>query len=458
MKHKIWVINIVIILSLVTAIPALASDTASSAPGTWVSSINIQNTGTGDANVTLDFYDSTGTNSLTFTVTPVIPAGGSRSLYVPTDVTGLSSGQYSVVASSNMPLEVVVNLSSTTPSTSGAYNGFQSDQIGKTIFFPGLYKSYYNFYSELALQNTEGSAADITIEFYSQATGAKISGADISTTIPANATRIFSMQDFASIPSGNTKGLFSAKVTSTTNLAGIANIWSSAYHGEYADYDGYVAGSTTLVYTPALYKSYYNFVSALTVQNIDTAAANVKVTYSNGTIETKTLQPNQAVQYFQPNNAALPSGNTKGVFSAKVESLSSKQIVVLVNVEDKTKGSLASYNGPATATTKVGCPVTMKAFYGWFSAETVQNVGASATDITITYASGETKTYSGIAANGTVNIIELAPQSVLPDVSSVSASITSSGQPIVAVVQENSSTRYATTPGDYLLAYTCVSQ
>ncbi len=57
-----------------------------------------------------------------------------------------------------------------------------------------------------------------------------------------------------------------------------------------------------------------------------------------------------------------------------------------------------------------------------------------------------------------MNIVEKANAgSVLPDTSSVSAQITAS-QPIVAVVQENSESRYAQTNGDYLLAYTCVSQ
>ena len=31
-------------------------------------------------------------------------------------------------------------------------------------------------------------------------------------------------------------------------------------------------------------------------------------------------------------------------------------------------------------------------------------------------------------------------------------------QPLVAVVQEDSKDRYAATPGDYLLAYTCVAK
>jgi hypothetical protein len=460
MKKVSVILFVIMLLSLIVVVSVSAQgSTGSKAPGTWVSSINIQNTGDAQADqVHIKFYDASGNLALDFLVTPAIPKGGSRSLYIPTDVAGLSDGQYSTVIESNQPLQVVANSSSTGPSTAGAYTGFQVDQIGSPLYFPGLYKDYYGFWSELVLQNTSSTQADITIEFFSQKTGTKITGADVSTTIPGNASRIFALQDLTSVPSGNTSGLISAKVTSSTDLAGVANLWSSAFHGEFGDYNGYISGSTSVVYAPALYNNYFSFVSSLTVQNIGTSDANIKVTYSNGTTETKTLNPFQATEYYQPNNSSLPSGNTNGVFSAKVESLNNQPIVVLVNVEDKSKGLLASYNGPSGAATSTGCPVVLKSFYGWFSAQTVQNVGDAKTDITITYAGGQTKTYKDVAANGTVNIIELdSAGSVLPNTSSVSAVVESSGQPIVAVVQEDSKDRYSNTPGDYLLAYTCVS-
>jgi len=459
MAKRLFAIVCVLVLTL-TIVPIVGAQVVDTtrAPGTWVSSINIQNTGTTQAYVVLDFYSSTGANVLNFVVDPPIVAGGSRSLYVPTQIPGLSDGQYSVIASSDQPLQVVANSTSTSPSTAGAYTGLQSSEIGSTLFFPGLYNNYYGFYSELVLQNTETLAASVDITFYNQTTGAQVAQV-LGAAIPATSSRVFSLSGLAGVPSGNTTGLLSAKVVSTRALAGVANIWTGAKFGEYSDYNGYVGGSTTVVYAPALYKNYYGFVSSLTVQNISATSGNIRITYSNGTVETATLGPNQSKEYYQPNNLALPSGNTAGVFSAKVESLSGAQIVVLVNVEDKNKGLLASYNGPSVATTSVNLPVVLKSFYKWFSAETVQNVGTAPTNITITYASGQTRTFSNVPANGTVNIIELATAgSVLPDGSSVSAVVTSSGQPIVAVVQENSDQLYTTVKGDYLLAYTGIAR
>jgi hypothetical protein len=457
MKKWLSILMVTALLAVMVTGSVVAQGTVSTkAPGTWSSSINIQNVGSGDATVVITFYNSSGTAVLSHTVSPVIAGGGSRSLYVPTDIPGLSDGQYSVVVSSNEEIQVVANAASSSPYTSGSYNGIGSSGIGMILNFPGLYKNYYAYYSEVVLQNTEADQASVTLRFYNQNTGAQVGG-DINATIPGNSSRVFALQDLSSLPSGNTNGLFSLQVTSNRNLAGVANIWSTSFQGLFSDYNAYVSGSTT-VYAPALYKNYYSYVSSLTVQNIDSAAANVKITYSNGVTENVTLQPRTAKEYYQPSKASLPSGNVNGVFSAKVECTNGQDIVVLVNIQQNDKGYLASYNGPSSSTSSVNAPVVLKMFYGWYSAVTVQNVGTSSTNITITYASAgsPSRTFNNIAANGTVNIIQLAGagENVLPDGSSVSAVISSSGQPIVAVVQEDSVTAYGTHPGDYLLAYT----
>lgn len=459
MKKLVTLILLVSFLLPASTASAQEITGTSAAPGTWVSSINIQNPSPSTAaSVTLEFINASGVVILTFNVTPEIPAGGSRSLYVPTDVTGLSSGQFAVRASSNVEVNVVVNSSSTSPSTAGAYTGLRTADTGNTLYFPGLYKNYYGFYSEIALQNAGALDANISIQFYNQKTGATV-GAPIVSTLKSGAASITALNALASLPSGNTSGLYSAKVTSTNSqpLAGVANIWTSAMHGEFSNYNGFTGGATNTV-VPALYKNYYNFVSSLTIMNLSGSNANVTITYSNGVTENTTLTSNQAKEFYQPANAALPSGNTAGVFSAKIQA--SQNVVAMVNIEDKGKGLLASYNGATNPTGTVLCPVVMKEFYGWFSAQTVQNVGTLSTTVTITYANGMSRNFSGVDPNETINIVELATAgSVLPNASSLSAKITSNnGQPLVAVVQEDSKTRYASVAGDYLLSYTCSNQ
>lgn len=419
--------------------------------------MNIQNVGTTSANIFLQFYDSAGTLVTTYTVTPALAAGASRSLYMPTDIPGLAGGSFSVVASSDVPLRVVVNLSSTTPYTADAYQGLDSTDTATQLFFPGLYNNYYGFTSELVLQNADTASADVSIQFYNQATGAAV-GAPYTSSIPASASKVFVIGTLTpALPSGNVNGQFSATITSTNgkNIGGISNVWTAYKFGEFGSYNGVTAGSST-VYVPGLYNNYYNFVSALNVQNIGTSSTNVTVTYSNGSTSLATLAANQATSWFMPNIAGLPTGNTNGFFSAKVTASGGGKVVATVNTEDKNAGLLSSYNAVPSATNSVGCPVVMQAYYKWFSAATVQNVGTAATNITATYSSGQTKTINNVPANGTANFIELPTAgTVLPNGSVVSVVFSSSGQPIVAVVNENSNELYALHAGDYLLSYTC---
>ncbi|MEM4655085.1 MAG: hypothetical protein QXL34_06335 [Thermosphaera sp.] len=461
MKNKkqfklILILLAVSVAAFLTVAYGYAQSSTTSAPGTWVSSINIQNmSSTASANVVLQFYDSNGGSILSFSVSPPIPPNGSRSLYVPTDISGLSSGQFSVVASSDVPIRVVVNSSSSQPSTAGAYEGIEAEETALELYFPGLYNNYYGFYSEIVIQNADMADSNVQIQFYNQKTGAPV-GSPYSALIKPGAAKVFSLSTLTpALPSGNQNGLFAAKVTSNKKIGGIANIWTSAKFGEYSSYNGFTSGSDK-IFVPALYNSYYGFVSSLTVQNIGSSSTSVKVTYSNGVYEEFTLNPGLSKELYTPVNVNLPSGNVNGVFSAKIEASPGSKIVAIVNVEDKTKGSLASYNGSAQIGTKIGCPVVLKSFYRWFSAETVQNVGNNTTNITVKYASGQTKTYQNVPPNGTINVIELAQAgSVLPDNSSVAATFESSGEPLLVVVQENSNDRYLSNPGDYLLAYTC---
>jgi len=441
---------IVALLIIALLIPSSMVLASSGAPGTWVSSINIQNPSSSDATVSLVFYNATGDVALTWPVPGVIPAGGFRTVYVPAATPELPSGQYSVVASSTTPVNIIVNSSSTSPYTAGAYNGLLPTDVGTKLYFPGLYNNYYGFYSEMVIQNTSSLVANISIQFYGK-TGAP-EGAPYTHVIPVGASAVFTLSElFPALPSGNS-ATYSATVTSDVAIGGIANTWSAYMHGEYATYNGSADGALE-AYVPSLLNKYYGFQTALSIQNVDTAPATVTVTYSNGHTVTKTIDPNTKAELIQPNDPDLPSGNTLGIFSAKV--VSDKKIIALVNVEDKLKGSLASWNASPIASNDVLCSVVMREYYKWFTAETVMNAGSTQADVTITYSDGKTRTIT-VPPLGTFNVIEQAVNGSVLDPNSVLSAKFSSTNPLVVVVQENS-TSYSTNPGDYLLAYTCTA-
>ena len=454
-------------LSIFSSKPVAAQ---TNAPGVWSSSINLQNVSGSTATVVITFYDASGNIVTTYTPS-ALAAGEALSIFVPAITTSpaLPSGQYSVVVSSDVQILASVNTASTSstsaPWTAFAYDGFDSSQAGDTLYFPGNYNNYFDFFSELVIQNTDPSTtANLTATFRDQSGSVIASGVSLGSVAP-NASRTIAMSSIGSLPSGNSDGIFGAVVTSNeaVNLVGVANIWRTSPTNGTASYSGFTTGSSTL-YPPALYNSYFGFRSALTLQNVSTSQNAIgTITYSNGETVNFNLSPGAAAEYFQPANTNLPSGNTNGIFSAEVTTTQGS-IVGLVSLSSATGGPFASYNVPSAATSTVNIPNLLSDYYGYFSAVTVQNTGASACNMTITYADSSSKTINNVPAGGTANFIHLDNAGdVLPFRTSTSATVAcNNNNPLVAVIQHNTSPNVAgynsaKTPSDYLLAVTGVS-
>lgn len=464
--------GIFFVLALVFSIFSSQSAAAqTNAPGVWSSAINLQNVTTSTATVVITFYDANG--NVVTTYTPEALGGGEAvSIFVPALTTSpsLPSGQYSVVVSSDVQILASVNTASTSstsaPWTAFAYDGFDSSQAGPDLYFPGNYNNYFNFFSELVIQNTDPSTtANLTATFRNQSGGVIASNVSLGSVAP-NASRTIAMSSVAGLPSGSS-GIFGAVVTSNedVNLVGVANIWRTTPTAGTASYSGFTSGSTQL-FAPSLLKNYFGFNSAITIQNVHASQNAVgTLTYSNGIVENFNLVPGAAKDYFQPNNPSLPSGNSGGLFAAKVVITSGSVVGLVSQSVPSGTGSFASYNVPASASSSVNIPSILSDYYGYFSAVTVQNTGSTSTNVTINYANGQSRTFNGVAAGATVNIIHLDGASdVLPFRTATSASVESSnGNPLVAVIQHNTSPNVAgynaaKVPSDYLLAVSGVSE
>jgi hypothetical protein len=450
------------------------------APGVWGSAINLQNVGSNSATPTITFYNANGEQVTQFSPSQPIAKNGALSLFVPAQVQKLSPGQYSAVVRSAEPFVASVNTASTNnatpPWTAFAYEGIGSSQAGATLFFPGLYKGYFSFDSEMVIQNAGTTTATLKADFYNAA-GTKIATANLG-TLARNAARTFPIATLVAtppLPGGNTAGLFGAVVTSTQGnipLVGIANIWRTSPTNGTASYNASTTGSSVL-YAPALLNNYFGFVTALTVQNVHpTQTANVRLTYSDGTFTDFALKPLAARQFYQPGDSRLPSGNTNGVFSAKVTTQGGS-IVGLVSqsiVFGPPNGSFASYTMPRTAAPAVNISAVLHGYFGYFTAVTVQNTDPiRTTDIVITYANGKERRFQNVGPNRTVNILHLdsTPGEVLSNGTTISAVVKSvipgTNQDdtvnLVAVIQHNTAPGVngndpSHVPSDYLLALT----
>jgi hypothetical protein len=468
MKKLFLFATLVLVLALGASTIAAQGQDGTAAPGVWGSAINLQNVGTDTATTTIQFYNADGSLEYTYTPDP-LAVDGSLSIYVPGVVKALASGQYSVVVSSDQPVLATVNTGSTNstsaPWTAYSYEGFDQSQAATTLYFPGNYNNYYNIYSEIVLQNTGTSAATITGQFL-KADGTVIEAALDMGTIQPNASQVYPMTSLLPAQSGNANGIFGAVITSSSPVVGVVNHWRSTPASGTASYSAYTSGSAEL-YAPSLSNNYYGFGSALTIQNVGTGNAAGTITYSDGTVDTFDLAEGAARSYYQPANAALPSGNVNGVFGAKVVATSGEVVgLVSASIMNGSKGDYASYNAPSVAASSVSIPSVTSDYYGLFSAVTVQNTDdALATDVTITYADGSFRTFTGVAAGDVVNILHLNNTGdILANRTATSAVVTSSnGVNLVAVIQQNTASNVAgydasKVPSDFLSAVTGVTE
>ena len=456
------------------------------APGStvkWGSAINIQNRGDAEATITIDFYRPDGSIAVTYPTNGGLELEGnaSISIYVPAFVEGLASGQYSAVVNSTEQVNVSVNTGSTSnsdgPWAEFAYEGMGQEQAGTTLYFPLLQNKYFNFDSEMVIQNTGTEDATVSAKFFNQ-NGGQIATANLG-TIKANAARTFTVGTFTTtpeLPSGR-EGIFGAVVTSDQNITGIVNIWRSTPRTGVASYTGFTEGSTML-YAPAILVDYYDFISALTLQNVGTTNAQVTIDYvtSTGPIQRKfELRPNAARASLEFTDTAFPQGNQ--LISARITStggslvgLISQSIPEDVRGQRATSpgGDFAAYALPSTPATSVSIPSVTSDYYGLFVAVNVQNTGDEAADITITYSdsptcqglTNKTRIFEDVRAGASVNIIHLGNNDLLPNNQRCATSaVVSSTEALVATIQQNTERSVAgyndaKKSGDFLSAIT----
>lgn len=439
-------------------------------PGGWASAILIQNVGTASLpadQYSIEFYKADGTLAKSFApaADQSIAPGASREFFIPRAVSDLPAGQYSGVVSSSQPVKAVVN-SSTNEATAApwsafAYEGVDAGSTASTLYFPGFYKDYFGFRSELVIQNTSGTATELTATFYRSSDGQIYGPFDLPSLAPnASATYSYNDSAFSSLPGGTNASLFGVVIKAKTagaNLAGVSNIWTAndADAGA-ASFNAFTAGSQK-AYAAALYNQYFGFVASLTIQNLDASnAAKGSIVFSDGKSVPFDIPSNQAREFYLPGISGLASGDTNGLLSAQVNATSGS-VVALVNIQRKQRGStsiadpdnptLGSYGATATAATSVRVPAIFSDYFGFFTAVTAQNAGSTAADITLTYSDGRTWKKTNVAAGATVNFAHLPgdANNVLAAKTQTGGTVSSS-QPLVVVIQHNTDPKLSSYP------------
>lgn len=423
----------------------------------WVSSFRVQNLGTATASCQYIFYATDGTAAYTSASTAV-NVGDSLFVYTPSlSSSTFVAGQYSGVVSCDQPVAAVVNYSAPAAGGPGSggdvFNGVTDQAM--TWYAPNIFNNYYNYYTNVVVQDASGSTNNIKLDIY--APGATTPTATQNCTAAKYASCNLDQSGAAALAANVA---YSAVISGSGNIAPIVNIYGlGAAASEQYSYNAFKDGGTK-VYAPVVMNQYFGYQTAITVMNIGGATTNIIINYGSGQTDSfNGLTANSARVFFTP-NSSVPVGT---LTSATVNSTASN-IIVLVN-ENNSVHRATSYNGFTAGKTTARAPIVMRRYVGYNTSVTCQNVGTGPTTMTIAYggisgSSNPTSPSNPIPIGGSALFYQPA-DSKLADgfIGSATVSASGGGASIVCVVNEDMNEgALASTSMDQLYGYNAIGQ
>jgi hypothetical protein len=426
-----------ILMLVILSVPLAAFADAPAPGGPFNTAFRVQNLSTDIANCVYTFYDSNGVTQYV-SDSETIPQGDSLYVYTPS-VSGLSEGEYSGIVSCDAEVAAVVNFSD--PDSGASYSGVANAEVGPEWFAPGIYNNYFNFYSNLYVQNASGAPIDIKVEIFEPGNTTPVV-TQIADDVAANASYSFEQEGLSEL---ETNQAYSAKISAVdsatsadANIAAIVNIYGrDDTNNQLYSYNPFASGSTT-AYAPVIMSDYYGYNTALVIQNMGDSNAEVTVTYSiPGAAEVQknyTIAPGAAESLYTPLQAL--GDTTNKLVAAKVESNNAQPLAVLVNESTPTTNRAASYSGFAAGSTSVKAPIVMRRYFDYNTSVTCQNLGSAPTTISISYPGIAGITEYADVQPGAAQLLYQPTDSLLSDNFIGSATITA-GEDIVCVVNED---------------------
>jgi hypothetical protein len=450
-----------------TLVFGVVGDAAASRRGTTINgnfntSIVVANPGDDEALVTLEFRTADGNPALAVPPTFTVKPGSSVLTYVP-NIPNLADGRYGLIVQSSRYVSVIANLAAVDGTVASAYNGV-SDTNGD--YFNVLYAPYTvansdGYTSSIVVQNGQGTAANVTINY--RDINANVVATE-SRTIAGYASSLFDQTGTPNIGDG----LRSAEIRSDRFVSAMVMVQHQAA-GRLGSYHA-MRGADPSIYMPVVYNQYAGYVTALIYQNADPLANTTTSTFYDATTGrnvgsatspapipygvSQTILTSDAPGFTAP----VPTGFNGSAVARSAEARTLVGIgVVRQTLLGNTNFELYNSVGSSTASNRVTCASLLKNYYGYNTSVTVQNVGTAPTGLTLQYADGNGRT---VLAQTLQNVqpgaswFNYTPSnSDLPEGFSGSLTVQSSGQKIVAVVNELLGN--GDRPGDQLLTYSC---
>jgi len=299
--------------------------------------------------------------------------------------------------------------------------------------------------SSFSIQNLGTAQATVTVTFYNEAGDdflpTPLDGSGTPNPFPLNAGAQYQVYvpGIGTLPDGR----YSVVIESTEPVAVIANLigytgncgagnWP-AFNGSYSGFD---AGASTY-YLPSVVYAFSNWNSLISVQNVTADPIDITITLQpGGIVKNYTAVPGFSSAHLDLQTEGAGLG-VPGNFNGSATIAATGAIVVTDNQSNYAGGFglTQSYNGFASGATTFYAPALYKMFPAagaWRSSINIQNVGSGPTDVSVTFSDGGAPMACNGLAAGASCLLLMVNRTDGP--SSFAATITSSAEDIVAIV------------------------
>jgi len=227
-------------------------------------------------------------------------------------------------------------------------NGFTAtgssafERAATTLYAPAVYANIYNANSTLQVMNTGMATANVTIYFRGR-TG--YADATQSAAIPPNGRYTLNANSVFSAP-----WVGSVKLSSNQPVA--FRVFDEFTDGTTRTSNAVAGGSTTL-YAPALYKAAYSLTAGVVVQNIGPVSTNVTVEFyhrdgtSAGTYALGSIGAERAAGVYLASVPGLPGG-----WAGSARMVSSGQPIAAMITTDMPGAGVYAYNAANSSSPK----------------------------------------------------------------------------------------------------------
>jgi hypothetical protein len=357
---------------------ANAYSPGSGVTGSFTTFLAFQNTGSGTANVNIQYFDVNGVALSGASVVTTTAKYGETIASNPFATGAHGTG----IITSNQPLAVIV--SEATPYGGSAYavNAGASNMLNA----PFAYNNTFGGYStQLTVFNTGSSAVNATVNFY-DVSGTQLVAATKTVTVGAKQNVTLDQAATGSnIPTGFNGW---AQITSPNGSQLVAQVLEQNPGIRYVSIVNAQSTSSTNVYAPAMFNAAYgNFITGASIVNPNNKVVTVTLTYYNltGTASAATpftIPAFGLVSIYQGSTSAgtgIPGNGLPNGFAgaATVSSVGGGVIMAVNEFGGYTSGGTTesgTYSAASSGASVVGLPVIANNGFGYTTGTTVFNI------------------------------------------------------------------------------------